>query len=212
MKKEINMYKNREYFKAMVEDNKTVKEVAEINNVCEGTIQYWEKRHNLKLIRIPLYTKNINRKYFFNQDFFEEIDCEEKAYFLGLIMADGYISPNQRTISIALKREDEHILQKLLDCIGSESPLADKKNGKQKVLTIHSRKMVIDLERYSIKHNKTYTLAFPKLREDMYRHFIRGYFDGDGYIGQRQSTLVISSVVFLEEFLNFMKGFVLKEC
>ncbi len=34
---------------------------------------------------------NKNRKYFFNQQFFKNIDSEEKAYWLGFLMADGCV-------------------------------------------------------------------------------------------------------------------------
>lgn len=30
------------------------------------------------------------RKYEINQDFFDEINTQEKAYFLGILFADGY--------------------------------------------------------------------------------------------------------------------------
>lgn len=38
---------------------------------------------------------NHYRKYFHNIDFFEVIDTEEKAYWLGFMYADGYIINNE---------------------------------------------------------------------------------------------------------------------
>lgn len=35
---------------------------------------------------------NHYRKYFHQEDFFENIDTEEKAYWLGFMFADGYIT------------------------------------------------------------------------------------------------------------------------
>ena len=37
---------------------------------------------------------NHYRKYFHNVNFFEKIDTEEKAYWLGFMFADGYIIDN----------------------------------------------------------------------------------------------------------------------
>ena len=50
------------------------------------------------------------RKYTLNQKFFEEIDSKEKAYWLGFLYADGYISKGG-IIELSLKSTDsDHIL------------------------------------------------------------------------------------------------------
>jgi hypothetical protein len=38
------------------------------------------------------FDNQCSRKYHLNESFFEKIDCQEKAYFLGFIFADGSIS------------------------------------------------------------------------------------------------------------------------
>ena len=45
-------------------------------------------------------------KYNFNEDYFEKIDTEDKAYFLGFIVADGCISSKFNRISIIQKETD----------------------------------------------------------------------------------------------------------
>lgn len=146
------------------------------------------------------------RKYYFNEDYFEKIDTESKAYFLGLLMADGYIATTERFVTIALKNEDAYILEKLKKEVNSEAPLGNKKKCTQKVLTLCSKKMVNDLKNLGLTRNKTFTLKFPNIKTEYIRHFIRGYFDGDGYIGERQCTLIISSPDFLNTFLDFFQN------
>ena len=141
------------------------------------------------------------RKYNFNENYFENIDTEDKAYFLGLLMADGYISTSERFVAVALKESDVEILNKFKESIKSEAPLGNKKNCTQKILTLCSKKLVNDLKNLGMTRNKTFTLKFPNIQKEYIRHFIRGYFDGDGYIGPRQCTLIISSTDFLETFL-----------
>ena len=143
------------------------------------------------------------RKYYFDENYFENIDTEDKAYFLGLLMADGYVATSERFVTIALKESDVEILNKFKKAIKSEAPLSNKKNCTQKVLTLCSKKLVNDLKNLGMTRNKTFTLKFPNIQEEYIRHFIRGYFDGDGYIGARQCTLIISSTSFLECFLGF---------
>ena len=48
-----------------------------------------------------------NRKYKLNDDFFEKIDCEEKAYFLGLIYSDGCIHQHNNSKYVMFKQQEE---------------------------------------------------------------------------------------------------------
>jgi hypothetical protein len=45
-------------------------------------------------------------KFNFNEDYFESIDTEDKAYFLGFIVADGSVSDDTNTIKIIQKETD----------------------------------------------------------------------------------------------------------
>lgn len=51
-----------------------------------------------------------------NTSFFEKIDSEEKAYFLGIFYADG-CNMYPKYISLALQKRDENILYKLKNII-----------------------------------------------------------------------------------------------
>lgn len=194
------MYKNIDFFKKMKEEGKTLQEVSQMCNVSTKTITNWEKRFDIKLSR------SNTRKYYFDEEYFLNIDNEEKAYFLGLIMADGYINKENRTLVVTLKNEDSYILEQLLKSAGSNNTLKNKKNNTQKSAILCSKKMVNILnEKFSLYPNKTYNLKFPVLKEELMRHFLRGYFDGDGYIGERQCSLIIASECFLNGVLSFYK-------
>ena len=117
------MYKNIDFFKKMKEEGKTLQEVSQMCNVSTKTITNWEKRFDIKLSR------SNTRKYYFDEEYFLNIDNEEKAYFLGLIMADGYINKENRTLVVTLKNEDSYILEQLLKSVGSNNTLKNKKNN-----------------------------------------------------------------------------------
>ena len=48
----------------------------------------------------------------FNENVFDSIDTEEKAYWLGFIFADGYISLKGNSFELSLKGSDSEHLDK----------------------------------------------------------------------------------------------------
>lgn len=53
------------------------------------------------------------RKYDLNQEYFDVIDTQNKAYFLGFLYADGNVSKSNNAIQIGLESRDLHILESL---------------------------------------------------------------------------------------------------
>lgn len=126
-----------------------------------------------------------------NHNFFEMIDTEEKSYILGLLMADGTISTKRNTVSITLKEEDSYILETLNKFMNCSLPLNIASRYKDSVYmrtTINSEQLVNDLIKWGCVEHKTYKNEhFPNILSQFHRHFIRGYFDGDGHIGMHKS-------------------------
>ena len=124
-------------------------------------------------------------------DYFENIDTPDKAYFLGLIVADGCIMDNstntneRKVLSLSLTEDDEYIL-KTFNKYGNfnEKILTSHKEDTKprKMIRISSSKIYDDLYNLKIRprkstENKTY---MPEINNELIPHFIRGYFDGDG--------------------------------
>lgn len=145
------------------------------------------------------------RQYSFNEDYFENIDTENKAYWLGLIAADGYISKRksgQNSFTLALHEIEP--LEALRNDLESNKPIYIQDNSKYENkysnnigyrITFVSNKMVSDLERNGIIERKTFKLKLPNLRKDLYSHFIRGYFDGDGSVFYSKSQNKIDEIL-----------------
>lgn len=128
--------------------------------------------------------------YTINENFFEIINTEEKAYILGFFYADGCNSIGEyssRYIIFTQLEQDVDILNKILVAMESSNILYEviqKSNGKKKyILNICSKKLSEDLESLGATPNKSLTLTFPEaIPKNLMNHFIRGYFDGDGCI------------------------------
>lgn len=116
--------------------------------------------------------------------YFERIDTEAKAYLLGFIFADGNVYKNQFSLEIGVK--DKEILFLLKDELKINSKISYRKRSNTEVMTIKvtSEKICDSLAKYGIVPNKTLnTRHLPhNIPRDYLRHFLRGVFDGDGWI------------------------------
>ncbi len=152
------------------------------------------------------------RKYKLNENFFEKIDSEEKAYFLGLLYADGYINEKLNFVELTLHQRDSEILNILVNFLYPEGRPLKIINEKYLRLIINSKKIVNDLKKYGCFQKKTFKLKFPTIIENhLFRHFIRGYFDGDGSVYENNGTLNIS-IVGTVDFLNETKKILINNC
>lgn len=132
------------------------------------------------------YDTNIKRQYPINETIFNTIDTELKAYYLGLIAADGCVHKSN-DLSISLQQRDGYILKYLKNAIQPDKPLViiPSKGNQQEQLKLSIRSSVIcsDLIKLGFPPNKSQVgMSFPNLNKDLIRHFIRGFFDGDGTI------------------------------
>lgn len=119
--------------------------------------------------------------YKINDRYFANIDNSNKAYWLGFIAADGYVSCGK--FGIELNYKDDGHLMKFLEDIQSPRPLkyrTRRNNIKSVILEIRNANLVKDLEKYNIIPKKTYNLKFPNIPKNYYRDYIRGFYDGDG--------------------------------
>lgn len=95
--------------------------VAKICNTNSSTVMRVLKRNNIQI-------RNNHEKsklYFCNENYFEEINTPNKAYWLGFIYADGYVSinNNQYVFGIALSEKDCILLKKLNFELNSSYPI-----------------------------------------------------------------------------------------
>lgn len=146
----------------------------------------------------------------FNDRYFEVIDTQAKAYWLGFIYADGSIC-NSKTVdaetgevthsnyelSIQLNQQDDYILEQFNECLGGVHTVSysetdryicgfDKPSHvKECRIRVYSKSIVNDLNNNGIDYNKTYTETFPEVSDELFPDFLRGFIDGDGGLYER---------------------------
>lgn len=182
-----------EYYNNGISPYQMVKDIPELNGKRPSVIYDVLKRLGIKSHKPTPLTeqqKKNRRKYNVNDDFFETINTEAKAYWLGFLYADGYVNTIENKIGIALGIEDKNHLYKFKKSIGSQSPVKEyiqtegfNKGSLYSRIIVTSEKMKKDLIDKGVLENKTNVLVFPSYNQvpkNLIRHFIRGYIDGDG--------------------------------
>lgn len=154
-----------------------------------------------------------------NENIFQNIDNENSAYILGLLFADGSIRKNG--FEISLVEGDVELLENISMILYGKKILSYIKSKLYKNtnymckgqyrLVVASDKIRDDLIKHGCVPAKTFKIKFPNLNDDVYSHFIRGYFDGDGsfiksstrnYLGVN----ITSNLMFCEGLCEYLKN------
>lgn len=136
----------------------------------------------------------VQRKYNINLSYFNIINSEKKAYILGFLYADGYNQETKNQVRLTLHEQDIDILYKIKEELSyNDKPLfkIEKNNSIYYDLSINSLEISKDLAKLGCVQKKTFKLTFPDfLDKELEKHFIRGYFDGDGSISIGKETQI----------------------
>lgn len=137
---------------------------------------------------------------------FETIDTEEKAYWLGFLYADGSVGSKEHKIELGLAEQDLKQIEKFRDFIGIMNKISYRSTTKSYRYSFRSESCKEDLIKQGCVPKKSLILNFPtenQVPKNLIRHFIRGYFDGDGWFTNTDSCFQIG-IIGTEDFI---KGF-----
>lgn len=194
-----NNIKQRTFIKEKKTKNSDISIIIKLYNSGEKCEDIGKKYNVNRQTIINLLVKNgikIRKRKDYNKypcddSFFEKINTEAKAYFLGLMYADGNVSKGKQTnVRLTLQERDKHILETFKKYLNYECPLhfgKTKNLNRQNRWTLYlcNRKVKDDLIKLGCVPAKSLILKFPtekQVPERLLNHFIRGYFDGDGCI------------------------------
>lgn len=192
-------------------------------------INKYEKIHQPKETpnsQIKTYHPNIKI------DYFKKINTKEKAYWLGFLYADGYISKRKKNnkfdyrVGIALKARDKYIIEKFCRDIGGNLKYVKI----EKIKSISGKYIKLVRFRFYNKRfaqhlicqglysgkDKAKKIKLPTLgnlnsskkqKFKLYLAFLLGYYDGDGTLGNNGQSRIFSSnrkfLLEIKEYFNF---------
>ena len=189
----INKYLNENY---------TLKQLGKEFNCSYPTIRNLLNKHKIK-------SRGNKQGYPRDEFYFNKIDTEEKAYWLGFLYADGCVHSNNYEISINIT-DKEHI-EKFKTAIKAFNhnitEIQDKRFQNAKTLyqfSIRDKQLHQDLIKWGCIPQKSLLInKIPNIPRDYVSHFLRGYFDGDGSLHYLRGTNNYRiSFVGTKDFLN----------
>ena len=219
---------------------KEILSIIEQGNVCN---LYVNDNHSLQSIAniyscsIPVIIRILNKngikrrkhtRSLYNKAYFNEINSKEKAYFLGLLYADG--CNYEKGITLSLQMEDYKIIETFKKSIGFTGKINYRNHTNPKYkgivrIKIHDEHISNQLSNLGVVPRKSLVTKYPNIPKELYPHFIRGVFDGDGCISlykvyNKYNTCqfsIMGNILFIKkieeiinENCNFSKGYLHK--
>lgn len=164
-------------------DDMSIQDICK-NLLCNKPVLYkkfneWKikRRNKIKL------KERCNAKYYIDAEYFDTIDNEHKAYWLGFILADGFV--NEKEISFCLQKRDENMIRKFVQDLKSTHKIKYNKDDNPYVCIV-CKHICDSLLNKGFHNRKSWSIDFEKIisfvPKELQNHFIRGMFDGDGCI------------------------------
>lgn len=161
-----------------------------------------------------------NKIYSIDENSLDIIDSEDKAYFLGFFFADGHNS-SKNEICITIQERDGYILNNFLRILKSNHTIKRKEiNGRTySELRITNKKLSNRLRDIGANSNKTFNARFPsQISDNLTRHFIRGFLDGDGSIDCNNPRVsfvgtydMMADLQLIVESMMGIKGYIVED-
>lgn len=151
-----------------------------------------------------------NKRPFPKRYIFQNIDTEEKAYWLGFLYADGSVGSTDYRVELGLAEKDLHHIEKFKEFIGLNNKISYREKTKSYRYVFKDEIFKSILIKQGCIPKKSLILKFPteeQVPRNLIRHFIRGYFDGDGHFTNTDSCFeagFISTKDFIEDCLKYL--------
>jgi hypothetical protein len=190
--KEKNQHLSKEEILNLIEDYKSgikMRFLVQKYQKAKSSIKRW-----LTIFNVTRQTDH--RRHTINDNYFDIIDTENKAYLLGLFYADGCNHSSEARFSISLQEKDKYIIEWIKKELNSSHPIfkktkltpVSKESRDYYGISFASKRMCARLTELGCFPQKSLKLKFPtedQVPNYLIHHFIRGYFDGDGSVCYR---------------------------
>lgn len=195
-------------------DGNSLRKLGEKYSCSPSTIKNILNRNEISTRNFSEARRNF-LNYTIDESCFEIIDNPDKAYWLGVMYSDGYISKARKytnSFGLSVSEKDLEWVEKFKSFLKYNGEIkhyivTDGYNPGSKYvrLIIGNNKIVEDLEKLGVVEHKSKIIScLPNI--PFLDDFIRGYIDGDGSLLKRLPCFQISgNKNFLLEIANYFK-------
>lgn len=209
-KEQLALLNNEEIIEKYVKEKLTIKELCDIYNCSNSAI-----KKRLKSANVIRTSSEAHTKYPCDTQYFSKIDTMNKAYLLGFICADGFVTKTN-VVGIGVKTSDSDVIKFFQKELKSTKPIQYKENSLE--LRIQNKELADSLRKLGVVENKSLIINIEKviknanLSDKQIKAFLLGYFDGDGgiYYSRAKNTTTIIwnfSVTGTYETCNYYKKY-----
>lgn len=219
IKTETILMKSFDYWRQKESDSKLIDKINFIRDNIREIIESYKSSNKLKLYAHGsngVLEQHPNLKL----DYFKIIDTLEKAYWLGWLFAEGYITIKKLKsgkkyyqLGVGCVQDDFILLERFADALGLD--IVNNEPRKEKYITskgeVHVFRRITLINNFFCKNlishgfivgkKKSKNIRLPKFKiRELLLSFLLGYYDGDGTMGR--SRITSGSEKFLEDILN----------
>lgn len=144
-----------------------------------------------------------HRRYDVNVDYFETW-TPEMAYILGVLTSDG--SSDGKTISLELANRDINLVMFVRDELCPQKSISFRDSVNSARIRIHSIVLCNSLNKLGVFPRKTGYEFLPQMEEKYFSHYLRGVFDGDGWVSTRRNSVECGIVSASYSFIHSLRS------
>lgn len=143
------------------------------------------------------------KEYQVKEDFFNDWS-PGSAYVFGLLCSDGTVAKDKRYLGWHINKKDIKILKIIKRLMKSSHPIFIR--GEYAQLRINSKRLGEKVSELGCTPRKALRLRFPSIPDKYLRHFVRGYFDGDGSISFNKPNTIKIRILGTKFFLSHLRN------
>lgn len=178
----------------LFDSGSTIKSIGESLSLTKSTARLLIKRNG----KVPISKALQSQRVKFNPF---NLNSEQSYYWLGYLIADGWVTKNRNSVGIDTMTDPEHLF-KIANLIPNINfYTTETKTGTRYSLAFHHRETkeyLLDIGITSTKSKHLY------LKIPLNNHILRGIFDGDGCISIGCPKITLGSLTFSKQIQEYL--------
>ena len=192
------------YYEEYLSTGKSQSKFAKENKICRQVLseKFKIKYPEVDTLKLESNKKNIDSNAF-------SIMNSDSAYWLGIMLTDGYVSKDYSSFELTLK-DKEHI-EKFKNVLKSDHKINKRTvmiNNKECIswrINIRDKDICNDLKKMGCSNNKSFDVRIPKINTEYHKDIIRGIMDGDGCISNNSVSFCSGNKNFIQDIIDLLK-------